>query len=378
MHIALAAPYLGFSTLTIQAFLVLTLVLTPSSSPSFSSAFSSTSIFPSTVESRHSYQRDSHRLGRPVTAALVSQSIGASPNHHHRLSGSHSVRFGSSATQSHILGTVSTITLALRPILCCPRLRNRHALHFSEQTTNTCICPNSTLTTQQQRRHYHCQTPSDCLTIIISATIPKSDLSSSIYRPLCLEPGAQCIGTHLSFTMSMSPHHRAISPPTPAPSPQPDLHTSIRLANNAAAVASSSAPHPLAVDPKDPSQLLKHLSLVLPQYTQAARFKFVSELADLFNLRELAISLPSSRLGSRSTSSQLFLSKSVSTFLASSMIPRRLLEQVASAASGEVSSMTSTLGKPCASSTSIDDVAVATLPSTRSMIALFVPSPHLL
>ena len=89
--------------------------------------------------------------------------------------------------------------------------------------------------------------------------------------------------------MSISPRHRAISPPTPAPSPQPDLHTSIRLANNAAAVAASgSAPHPFVVDPQDPSQLLKHLSLVLPQYTQSARFKLVSELADLLSVRELA------------------------------------------------------------------------------------------
>ncbi|KAJ1027665.1 hypothetical protein NDA16_002004 [Ustilago loliicola] len=87
--------------------------------------------------------------------------------------------------------------------------------------------------------------------------------------------------------MSISPRHRAISPPTPAPSPQPDLQTSIRLANNAAA-ATASAPHPFIVDPKDPSQLLKHLSLVLPQYTQSARFKLVSELADLFSVRELA------------------------------------------------------------------------------------------
>lgn len=104
--------------------------------------------------------------------------------------------------------------------------------------------------------------------------------------------------------MSSSPRHRAISPPTPAPSPQPDLHTSIRLANNAAAVAvaataatavgnpssssSSAAQHALAIDPNDPSQLLKHLSLVLPQYTQSARFKLVSQLTDLFSLRELA------------------------------------------------------------------------------------------
>lgn len=91
--------------------------------------------------------------------------------------------------------------------------------------------------------------------------------------------------------MSISPHHRAISPPTPAPSPQPDLHTSIRLANNAAATAASSnsaAPHAFVVDPQDPSQLLKHLSLVLPQYTQSARFKLVSQLADLFSVRELA------------------------------------------------------------------------------------------
>ncbi|KAJ9475971.1 Cell division control protein 4 [Pseudozyma hubeiensis] len=106
--------------------------------------------------------------------------------------------------------------------------------------------------------------------------------------------------------MSSSPRHRAISPPTPAPSPQPDLHTSIRLVNNAAAVAAAaaaaagggasssssssipSAPHALAIDPHDPSQLLKHLSLVLPQYTQSARFKLVSELADLFSVRELA------------------------------------------------------------------------------------------
>ncbi|SPC62101.1 related to F-box/WD40 repeat protein 7 [Ustilago sp. UG-2017b] len=94
--------------------------------------------------------------------------------------------------------------------------------------------------------------------------------------------------------MSISPHHRAISPPTPAPSPQPDLHTSIRLANNAASAAAAasvgtpSAPHPLIVDPNDPSQLLKHLSLVLPQYSQSARFELVSELADLFSVRELA------------------------------------------------------------------------------------------
>lgn len=89
--------------------------------------------------------------------------------------------------------------------------------------------------------------------------------------------------------MSISPRHRAISPPTPAPSPQPDLHTSIRLANNAAAVATgASASHPSVVDPQDPSSLLKHLSLVLPQYTQSARFKLVSELADLFSVRELA------------------------------------------------------------------------------------------
>ncbi|EST07268.2 WD40 repeat [Kalmanozyma brasiliensis GHG001] len=92
--------------------------------------------------------------------------------------------------------------------------------------------------------------------------------------------------------MSISPRHRAISPPTPAPSPQPDLHTSIRLANNAAAVAASSSsaivPHALVVDPQDPSQLLKHLSLVLPQYTQSARFRLVSEFADLFSVRELA------------------------------------------------------------------------------------------
>lgn len=90
--------------------------------------------------------------------------------------------------------------------------------------------------------------------------------------------------------MSISPRHRAISPPTPAPSPQPDLHTSIRLANNAAAAAAAgaSAPLPFVVDPQDPSQLLKHLSLVLPQYTQSARFKFVSELTDLFSVRELA------------------------------------------------------------------------------------------
>ncbi|SJX65854.1 related to F-box/WD40 repeat protein 7 [Sporisorium reilianum f. sp. reilianum] len=102
--------------------------------------------------------------------------------------------------------------------------------------------------------------------------------------------------------MSISPRHRAISPPTPAPSPQPDLHTSIRLANNAAAVAAAAAAaaaaassssgagaaHGLVVDPHDPSQLLKHLSLVVPQYTQSARFKLVSELANLFSLRELA------------------------------------------------------------------------------------------
>ncbi|SNX87509.1 related to F-box/WD40 repeat protein 7 [Melanopsichium pennsylvanicum] len=89
--------------------------------------------------------------------------------------------------------------------------------------------------------------------------------------------------------MSISPRHRAISPPTPAPSPQPDLHTSIRLANNAAAAAaSSSVPHPFVVDPQDPSQLLKHLSLVIPQYSQPARFKLVTELADLFSVRELA------------------------------------------------------------------------------------------
>ncbi|TKY88062.1 hypothetical protein EX895_003158 [Sporisorium graminicola] len=96
--------------------------------------------------------------------------------------------------------------------------------------------------------------------------------------------------------MSISPRHRAISPPTPAPSPQPDLHTSIRLANNAAAVAAAAsssssgagASHGLVIDPHDPSQLLKHLSLVVPQYTQSARFKLVSELADLFSLRELA------------------------------------------------------------------------------------------
>lgn len=89
--------------------------------------------------------------------------------------------------------------------------------------------------------------------------------------------------------MSISPRHRAISPPTPAPSPQPDLHTSIRLANNAAAAGGAgSAPHPFIVDPNDPSQLLKHLALVLPQYTQSARFKLVSELADLFSVRELA------------------------------------------------------------------------------------------
>ncbi|SPO29126.1 related to F-box/WD40 repeat protein 7 [Ustilago trichophora] len=91
--------------------------------------------------------------------------------------------------------------------------------------------------------------------------------------------------------MSISPRHRAISPPTPAPSPQPDLHTSIRLANNAAAVAAAtaSASHPpFVVDPQDPSQLLKHLSLILPQYTQSARFKLVSELVDLFSVRELA------------------------------------------------------------------------------------------
>lgn len=91
--------------------------------------------------------------------------------------------------------------------------------------------------------------------------------------------------------MSISPRHRAISPPTPAPSPQPDLHTSIRLANNAAAAAAASttsAPHAFVVDPQDPTQLLKHLSLVLPQYTQSARFRLVSELADLFSVHELA------------------------------------------------------------------------------------------
>ncbi len=100
--------------------------------------------------------------------------------------------------------------------------------------------------------------------------------------------------------MSISPRHRAISPPTPAPSPQPDLHTSIRLANNAAAAAAAAAgsatssaagviaPHPLVVDPHDPSQLLKHLSLVLPQYSQSARFRLISELTELFSLRELA------------------------------------------------------------------------------------------
>ncbi|KAI3489750.1 hypothetical protein L1887_46121 [Cichorium endivia] len=101
--------------------------------------------------------------------------------------------------------------------------------------------------------------------------------------------------------MSISPRHRAISPPTPAPSPQPDLHTSIRLANNAAAAAAAAAagsaassaaglvaPHPFVVDPHDPSQLLKHLSLVLPQYSQSARFRLISELTDLFSLRELA------------------------------------------------------------------------------------------
>ncbi|CDW96717.1 hypothetical protein [Sporisorium scitamineum] len=54
------------------------------------------------------------------------------------------------------------------------------------------------------------------------------------------------------------------------------------------ASSGAGASHGLVVDPHDPSQLLKHLSLVVPQYTQSARFKLISELADLFSLRELA------------------------------------------------------------------------------------------
>ncbi|PWZ03588.1 WD40 repeat-like protein [Testicularia cyperi] len=86
--------------------------------------------------------------------------------------------------------------------------------------------------------------------------------------------------------MSMSPHHRAISPPTPAPSPQPDLHSSLRHVNSSTSAAAAAATS--VIDHDDPAQLLKHVSLVLPQYSQSARLRFISEFIDLLDMRELA------------------------------------------------------------------------------------------
>lgn len=74
--------------------------------------------------------------------------------------------------------------------------------------------------------------------------------------------------------MATSPHHRTVSPPTPAPSPQPDLH-SLRLA-----LATS--------DPSDERSLIKHVSLSFAQLDVSARQRFLSALIDMCELRELA------------------------------------------------------------------------------------------
>ncbi|PWN52599.1 WD40 repeat-like protein [Violaceomyces palustris] len=106
--------------------------------------------------------------------------------------------------------------------------------------------------------------------------------------------------------MSASPQHRAISPPTPAPSPQPDLHSSLRLAN---AISQTGATSPLAHhhhhhhhhhqihqiyssysqnDPSDPNPLIKLVSLSLPHMNHAARIKFLTALVEQCSLRDLA------------------------------------------------------------------------------------------
>ncbi|KAN0063675.1 hypothetical protein ACQY0O_003724 [Thecaphora frezii] len=87
--------------------------------------------------------------------------------------------------------------------------------------------------------------------------------------------------------MSSSPPPRAISPPTPAPSPQPDLQAHFRLAS-AISHQGGSRLASASLDPNDPAPLLKHLSIVLPQLSHSARFRFLSGLVDLFDLRELA------------------------------------------------------------------------------------------